>query len=167
MEGKPDHGDIVAQIAVPIRPDDIAREAFDKLSGVAETRSTPRCRSCPRVSPRADRRTRRARAISAGARPEDGTIDWTSARAIHNLVRAVAPPYPGAFTCLARRARCRAPECSVRREDPGVAARVTIAAGTWREGGAGGRRESWRPSSTGEVWTRTREAPGRRRARRL
>ena len=33
-----------------------------------------------------------------GRRPEDGRIDWRrSAREIHNLVRAVAPPYPGAF----------------------------------------------------------------------
>src|SRR2546426_1100430 len=32
-------------------------------------------------------------------RPEDGRIDWSkSALEIHNLVRAVAPPYPGAFT---------------------------------------------------------------------
>ena len=31
-------------------------------------------------------------------RPEDGRIDWSrSAWEIHNLVRAVAPPYPGAF----------------------------------------------------------------------
>src|SRR6185436_5376541 len=31
--------------------------------------------------------------------PEDGRIDWTkSAREIHNLVRAVAPPFPGAFS---------------------------------------------------------------------
>jgi methionyl-tRNA formyltransferase len=35
-----------------------------------------------------------------GARkPEDGRIDWRQpARRIHDLVRAVAPPYPGAFT---------------------------------------------------------------------
>ena len=33
-----------------------------------------------------------------GRKPEDGRIDWSrSAREIHNLVRAVAPPYPGAF----------------------------------------------------------------------
>ena len=31
-------------------------------------------------------------------RPEDGRIDWTRpAREIHDLVRAVAPPFPGAF----------------------------------------------------------------------
>jgi methionyl-tRNA formyltransferase len=34
-------------------------------------------------------------------RPEDGRIDWRAgARAIHDLVRAVAPPFPGAFTDL-------------------------------------------------------------------
>jgi len=32
-------------------------------------------------------------------RPEDGRIDWTrSAAEVHNLVRAVTHPYPGAFT---------------------------------------------------------------------
>jgi len=32
-------------------------------------------------------------------RPEDGRINWRQgARAVHNLVRAVAPPFPGAFT---------------------------------------------------------------------
>jgi methionyl-tRNA formyltransferase len=36
-------------------------------------------------------------------RPEDGRIDWTqTARSIYNLVRAVASPYPGAFTTLGR-----------------------------------------------------------------
>jgi len=33
--------------------------------------------------------------------PDDGLIDWTaSTRAIHRLIRAVAPPYPGAFAHL-------------------------------------------------------------------
>jgi methionyl-tRNA formyltransferase len=32
-------------------------------------------------------------------RPEDGRIDWRrAARAVHDLVRAVAPPFPGAFS---------------------------------------------------------------------
>jgi methionyl-tRNA formyltransferase len=36
-----------------------------------------------------------------GRRPEDGVIDWNrDATSIHNLVRAVAPPYPGAFTAV-------------------------------------------------------------------
>jgi methionyl-tRNA formyltransferase len=34
-------------------------------------------------------------------RPEDGEIDWHAhAGTVHNLVRGVAPPYPGAFTVL-------------------------------------------------------------------
>ncbi|HEX3728609.1 MAG TPA: formyltransferase, partial [Opitutaceae bacterium] len=36
-----------------------------------------------------------------GRKPEDGRIDWSlPARQVYNLVRAVAPPYPGAFTEL-------------------------------------------------------------------
>jgi methionyl-tRNA formyltransferase len=36
-----------------------------------------------------------------GRKPEDGRIDWTkSAMSIYNLIRAVAPPYPGAFAEL-------------------------------------------------------------------
>ena len=46
---------------------------------------------------------RRPQPILAGhyfgrRRPEDGRIDWSRpALEIHNLVRAVAPPFPGAF----------------------------------------------------------------------
>jgi methionyl-tRNA formyltransferase len=36
-----------------------------------------------------------------GRTSDDGRIDWAKgAKEIHNLVRAVAPPYPGAFTML-------------------------------------------------------------------
>src|SRR5260370_40801334 len=38
-------------------------------------------------------------AYFGGRRPEDGRIDWGApAKRVHDLVRAVAPPYPGAFT---------------------------------------------------------------------
>jgi methionyl-tRNA formyltransferase len=34
-----------------------------------------------------------------GRKPEDGRIDWEkTAQQVYNLIRAVAPPYPGAFT---------------------------------------------------------------------
>jgi len=40
-------------------------------------------------------------AYFGGRKAEDGIIDWAQpAQAIHNLVRAVAPPYPGATTQL-------------------------------------------------------------------
>ena len=38
----------------------------------------------------------------SGRKPEDGRIDWSQpAQQVYNLHRAVAPPYPGAFTDMA------------------------------------------------------------------
>ena len=48
MTDKPDAGDIVAQQAVPILPDDTAGEVFDKVTVAAEIASTPCCQD---VSP--------------------------------------------------------------------------------------------------------------------
>ncbi len=59
-------------------------------------------RSLPRLSPAPPRRGRSnlAKGSYFGRRtPEDGRIDWRQgARQVHDLVRAVAPPFPGAFT---------------------------------------------------------------------
>ncbi|MEP7329234.1 MAG: formyltransferase [Betaproteobacteria bacterium] len=102
MEAKPDAGDIVDQTAVPILPDDNAREVFDKVTVAAEitlNRAMPKLLdgTAPRVP------MNLAAGSYFGARkPEDGRINWSqSAQQIHNLVRAVAPPYPGAFTTIA------------------------------------------------------------------
>ncbi len=101
MTGKPDAGDIVAQQAVPILPDDTAREVLDKVTVAAEicldsVLPALVAGTAPRI------RNDIAHGSYCGARtPQDGRIDWrASAAAIHNLVRAVAPPYPGAFTHL-------------------------------------------------------------------
>jgi methionyl-tRNA formyltransferase len=101
MIDKPDSGDIVAQSAVPILPDDSAKEVFDKVTVAAEI-------TLHRVLPALVAGTAPRQPQDAGAggyfggrKPEDGVIDWSqSATAIHNLVRAVAPPYPGARTRL-------------------------------------------------------------------
>lgn len=98
MVEKPDAGEIVAQQAVPILPDDTARNVFDKVTVAAEM-------ALDRVLPGllAGTAPHVAQDLSCGSyfggrKPEDGRIDWTqSARTIHNLVRAVAPPYPGAW----------------------------------------------------------------------
>jgi methionyl-tRNA formyltransferase len=101
MTQKPDNGDIVAQTAVPILPDDTAREVFDKVTVAAEMtldRVLPAlvAGNAPRVP-----QDLAAGRYFGGRRPEDGTIDWNrDATTIHNLVRAVAPPYPGAFTAV-------------------------------------------------------------------
>jgi methionyl-tRNA formyltransferase len=104
MLDQADSGDIVAQLAVPILPDDTAKEVFDKVTVAAElalSGALPAllAGTAPRIKQGA-----KASTYYGGRKPEDGMIDWSqSAIAIHNLVRAVAPPYPGAFTAVGGR----------------------------------------------------------------
>ena len=102
MTEKPDNGDIVGQTAVPILPDDTAREVFDKVVVAAElTLHTALPALIAGNAPRRPQDLRRG-SYFGGRRPEDGVIDWSkSAPEIHNLVRAVAPPFPGARTTVA------------------------------------------------------------------
>jgi methionyl-tRNA formyltransferase len=101
MTERPDNGDIVAQTAVPVLPDDTAGEVFDKVTVAAELTLY---QSLPGLI--AGTAPRRRQDLSKGAyfggrKPEDGRLAWSQdATRIHNLVRAVAPPYPGAFTDL-------------------------------------------------------------------
>ena len=98
MVERADAGEIVDQLAVPILQDDDAREVFAKVTVAAETILA---RSLPGLI--AGTAPRRTQPIEPGhyfgrRRPEDGRIDWAwPAEQIHNLVRAVAPPFPGAF----------------------------------------------------------------------
>ncbi|HEY4366246.1 MAG TPA: formyltransferase [Steroidobacteraceae bacterium] len=99
MTAKPDAGAIVAQRAVPILHDDTALDVFRKVCGVAESMLYD-------VLPQLESGTIAGvpQNLAAGSyygarRPEDGVIDWSQpAQCIHDLVRAVAPPYPGART---------------------------------------------------------------------
>ncbi len=102
MIEKPDAGDIVDQQAVPILPDDTAFDVFIKVTAAA---ALVLDRSLPALiagnAPRRPQDLARG-GYFGGRRPEDGRIDWRqTAPAVHNLVRGVAPPYPGAFTELA------------------------------------------------------------------
>ena len=98
MNTRADAGDIVDQLAVPILENDEAREVFDKVTVAAEiilARSLPGL--IAGTAPRLPQRLEEGKYYGR-RRPEDGKIDWAaSARDIHNLVRAVAPPFPGAF----------------------------------------------------------------------
>ncbi len=102
MNEKPDNGAIVDQQAVPILPDDTALEVFHKVCCAAEI-ALDRC--LPGLM--AGNTQFKVQDLSQGGyfggrRAEDGKIRWNqTASEIHNLVRAVAPPYPGAFTQLA------------------------------------------------------------------
>ena len=101
MTVKPDAGAIVGQQAVPILPDDTARDVFDKVTVAAEIVLDA---ALPGLVAGNAQRTPNDLAHGSyfgGRKPEDGRIDWARpARAIHDLVRAVAPPYPGAFTSV-------------------------------------------------------------------
>ena len=98
MEIKPDAGALVAQEAVPILPNDTAHEVFQKVTCAAEIvllRAVPRLLDGTAVETPLNLQ---AGSYFGGRKPEDGRIDWQQpAQQIHNLIRAVAPPYPGAF----------------------------------------------------------------------
>lgn len=98
MNEKPDNGAIVDQLAVPILADDTARDVFDKVVVAAEvvlTRSLPRLLDGTAVLTPQD--------VTQGSyfgarRPEDGRIPVdANVRRVHDLVRALAPPFPRAF----------------------------------------------------------------------
>lgn len=99
MVEKPDAGPLVAQESVPILPNDTAHAVFQKLVCAAESllmRTIPRMLAGEHTLTPLDLT---AGSYFGGRRPEDGRIDWSrTAWEIHNLIRAVAPPYPGAFT---------------------------------------------------------------------
>lgn len=99
MTAKPDNGDIVTQGAVPILPDDTAQEVFDKVTVAAEIALDGVLPALIEgTAPRTPQDLSRG-GYFGGRSPADGIIDWSrDATTIHNLVRAVAPPYPGAFT---------------------------------------------------------------------
>ena len=99
MESKPDAGDIVGQLAVPIGPNETATEVFAKVSQAAVTVIN---QALPELVqghiPRKPNKLAQG-SYFGGRKPADGQILWhQTAQQVHNLVRAVAPPYPGAFT---------------------------------------------------------------------
>jgi methionyl-tRNA formyltransferase len=99
MALKPDAGNIVDQQAVPILPDDLAVDVFRKVVVAAEVcldRALPKLIEGTAANIPQDLAQG---GYFGGRRAADGVIDWSqSAARVHNLVRAVAPPYPGAST---------------------------------------------------------------------
>ncbi|MDI9369517.1 MAG: formyltransferase [Synergistaceae bacterium] len=99
MVRRADAGDIVDQEAVPILMDDTALDVTHK---VAEAARTILGRTLPLIAdgtaPRTPQDESKA-TLFGRRRPEDGLIDWNDgAVRVHNLVRAVTSPFPGAFT---------------------------------------------------------------------
>lgn len=104
MVAKPDAGAVVAQERVPIGIDDTA---LTVSLAVADAAARLLARTLPLLAsgPPAGRPMDLAQGSYFGGRtPEDGRIDWAlPAARVHDLIRAVAPPFPGAFTDLGGR----------------------------------------------------------------
>lgn len=99
-----DDGDIVAQQSVSIDADDTAQTLVIKQVAAASTMLD----SClPAIKNGSATRTpqdNKEASYFGGRKPGDGAIDWSqSASAVHNLVRGVTRPYPGAYTFAGQR----------------------------------------------------------------
>jgi methionyl-tRNA formyltransferase len=99
MLEKPDAGALIDQESVAILENDTALDVSIKVAQAAQRvlkRSLPKLIAGTAAAQPLDL----ARGSYYGRRrPEDGRIDWRrTARQVHDLVRAVAPPFPGAFT---------------------------------------------------------------------
>ena len=98
MIGRADAGDVVGQRAIAIAPRETALTLYRKVEeeGVlllAEMLPRVAAGTAPRLPQDESRASKFGR-----RRPEDGRIDWSwPAARIDCLVRAVAPPWPGAF----------------------------------------------------------------------
>ncbi|MCJ7604244.1 MAG: bifunctional UDP-4-amino-4-deoxy-L-arabinose formyltransferase/UDP-glucuronic acid oxidase ArnA [Desulfobulbaceae bacterium] len=104
MTPKPDDGDIVSRKKVDISPQDTALTLHSKMTVAATALLSdvlPAIRegNAPRTA-----QEHRLASYFGGRTPADGEIDWDKqAVEIHNLVRAVTRPYPGAFSYLRNR----------------------------------------------------------------
>jgi UDP-4-amino-4-deoxy-L-arabinose formyltransferase/UDP-glucuronic acid dehydrogenase (UDP-4-keto-hexauronic acid decarboxylating) len=99
MTANADDGDILCQERIDIRFDDTAKTLYDRLEILAQQllgENLPAIVAGEIAGVPQDH----SKATYFGRRtPADGEIDWRRpAMEIHNLVRAVTLPYPGAFT---------------------------------------------------------------------
>jgi len=104
MTSRPDAGNIVDQVRVPISDADTAPTLYARLqeaSGELWNRTLPRILAGTATETPQD--TALA-TVFGGRSPQDGEIDFRkSAVEVRNLVRAVTRPWPGAFTHSGRR----------------------------------------------------------------
>jgi methionyl-tRNA formyltransferase len=93
-----DAGNILFQAAVPIEPDDDVTRLYDRLNGLqgaALSAAVERLLSGDHGEPQDERQA----TYGCTRLPDDGEIDWSApTAAVHNLVRSLTPPFPGAFT---------------------------------------------------------------------
>lgn len=101
MVASADAGDIVGQERIAVGPDETALELYTRLNAAADRVLDRHLDDLLRgTAPRTPQDHAQA-TVFGGRRPADGLVDWSwPARRVHDLVRAVAPPWPGAFAEL-------------------------------------------------------------------
>lgn len=97
-----DTGPIADQRTFPVDPDEeTARSLYDKATGALAEMLPALLQRIARGELPAEPQDESMASVCARRRPRDGLIDWSRPAAeIHRLIRAVGPPYPGAFTSL-------------------------------------------------------------------
>jgi methionyl-tRNA formyltransferase len=102
MVKRADAGDIVDQETVPIGPDETALIVFQKCVKAARRVLERQIDDITQGTAPRRKQDESHATYFGGRKPEDGRIDWTQDTGkIYNLIRAVAHPYPGAFTEVA------------------------------------------------------------------
>ena len=101
MTEKPDRGAIVIQKAVPIGADDSAQQVFDRVTDAAAAALDSALPALMAGTAPHFSQNPHEGSYFGGRKPEDGRIDfgWPALR-IHDFVRALTRPYPGAFADL-------------------------------------------------------------------
>lgn len=96
-----DSGDIVAQKEFEITETDTPRELLDKICVLAPRIVEENIDAVEKGTVKRIKQDEAKAIYTPRRKPEDGLIDWgKSSREIYNFIRALAPPYPCAFTYL-------------------------------------------------------------------
>lgn len=99
LEPGVDHGDIITQKKFAISMEDTCKTVYEKCTNAAveilnEYLPKIQAGEAPRIKQDDSKAT-----IFKRRKPEDGLIDWNkTSEQLHNWVRALTHPYPGAFT---------------------------------------------------------------------
>lgn len=99
MTARADRGEIIGQESVSIGPNETAHEVFLKLIPAACLLLRSHLPAIINGKAKGIEQDEGQASYFGRRRPEDGLLNWNKpARQLHNLVRAVTHPFPGAFT---------------------------------------------------------------------
>ena len=96
-----DSGPVIAQQRIGIGPDDTGADVYEMVTTASVALMSEYIPLLARARQPAEAQDPTEATFTCSRTPEDGRIDWSApTRAVYDLVRALAFPYPGAFTTL-------------------------------------------------------------------